>query len=91
MKVTFEWREWWEAERFGVIYTTLLCALCAVASVYVGEPKLSLLFAMAWVFWVGVWCAGWQLLCFGIAKLRLRMGWFTYHPDGRDRPAPPRP
>lgn len=80
MKITFNWRDWWKAERFGVVYAAVLCAVGIVGSLFIGAPELALL----WVVMAGfcfIYSAGWQLLCLGILKLRAKLGWIRYSQD----------
>lgn len=86
MKVRFNWRAWWQAEGFGVIYATVLCFGAAlVALVALGDWRMAAFWGL--VLWplCFVYCVGWQLLCLGIASIRAYMGWITYEPAASDQ------
>ena len=84
IKVQFNWRAWWQAEGFGVIYATVLCLVMAVVGALSEGWKLAAFCGVLWLLCF-VYCAGWQLLCLGIAKLRAHMGWITYEPARGDQ------
>ena len=84
MRIRFNWREWWQAEGFGVIYATVLCFVMAVVGLAAEDRGLAVLSGVLWLLCF-VYCAGWQLLCFAVAKLRAHMGWLTYEPARGDQ------
>ena len=93
MKIAFQWRDWWKAEGFGVLYATALCLACPVAGVVAAiadgtsfDPWFAW-YGLGGAVWCLIYCGGWHLLVGGIAWLRARMGWITYAPapDQLDR------
>lgn len=83
MVIRFNWREWWKAERFGVIYATGLCLLVIAAGIFFGLTESNwdcAIIGGSMLAWVLFYCAGWHLFVGAVARMRAKMGWITYYP-----------
>jgi hypothetical protein len=95
MRVRFNWREWWKAERFGVSYATGLSVLAIVVGIFFGITEGNWTCAIVggvMLAWTITYGAGWQLLLGAVAWIRAKMGWITYsplEPKDQQREEPP--
>lgn len=89
--VQFDWAAWWKAERFGVIWSALLCLSLPILGVIaaIGDgtafDPFFLWYGLAAAVWCTIYCGGWHLLVMAVLKLRARFGWITYRPAKPDQ------
>jgi hypothetical protein len=88
MKATFQWREWWTAERVGVIYASAVSLAMLGGGLALGIATgdwFVLGYGACCALWYFVYCAGWHLLMLAILKVRVRLGLISYQAAPRDQ------